>query len=114
MTMYGAPLSSSPDVDDARDVLALDLDRRAGLAEKARYGLVAERAPREQELQSNLLVELDVVSSNHHAHASGAKHALHAVLAPEDVARLNSGVGAIGARHYAQPLVPRATALWPS
>ena len=46
MTRYGAPLSSVPDVGDARHVLALDPRRRARLAEEAADGLRARRRVR--------------------------------------------------------------------
>ena len=108
--MYGAPFSSVPDVDDARDVLALDLHRRARLAREARDGLgVAERLGQE-ELERDLLVELDVVRGDDDAHAAGAEDALDAVLAREDVAFANPGHRVWTALHHA--LAPPRPESW--
>ena len=57
-----------PHVGHARDVLALDLDRRARLAEEARDGLALRSACGQEELERDPLVELEVVRRDDDPH----------------------------------------------
>ena len=74
------------DVDHPRDVLARDLDGRARLAREALDRLGVAQRLREKELDRHLLVELQMKGGDDDAHPAGAEHALHAVLAGQDVA----------------------------
>src|SRR5205807_670922 len=65
-------------VEDAHDVVALDLDRRLGLANEARDGVGGRRAVGEEELHGHGLVELRVRRGDDDAHAADAEHALDA------------------------------------
>ncbi len=73
-----------PHVQNARDVLALDLDRRPGLAGEALDDLLIADHPRQQKLDGHLFVELQMLRGDDHAHATDAEHPFHAVLAGED------------------------------
>ena len=78
------------DIEDASHVLALDLHRRSGLAHEAPR---RDRGPpllRQEQLDRHELVELHVVGSDNDAHAPYAKDALHAVLAREHLALMQT------------------------
>ena len=96
-----------PDVDDARHVLALDLDRRASFPREPRHGFGIAQRVGKQELDRHPLVELDVVGSDDDAHAARAEDLVDAVLAGEDVALTNArhdfGRTAAHARHPRHP-----------
>ncbi len=53
-------------------------------------GLTVVECLRQEKLQCDSLVELHVMGGDEHAHASGAQHPLHAVLAREDLAFPNA------------------------
>ena len=74
------------DVAHAHHVLAPDLDRGAALAEKARDERRIVRQLRNQELDGDPLLELDVRGRHHDAHAAPTELALDAVLVREDIA----------------------------
>ena len=80
-------------------MLALDLHRRARLPLEARDGLPARQGLGEEELQRHLLVELEVVRGDDHAHAPDAEDALDAILAGEDGAGLDAGDEVGGMAH---------------
>ena len=86
------------DVDDARDVLALDLRRGARLAGEARDDLGVRRGLRQEELERDALAELEVHRRDDDAHPAAAEDALDPVLAGEDVARSRSAGAFIGRR----------------
>ena len=77
------------DVDDPGDVLALDLDRRSGLAVEPRHRLLIGGGLGEQEFQRDALVELQVVRGDDDAHAARAEDALDPVLSSKDIADPN-------------------------
>ena len=67
-------------------MFALYLDRRTSLARKTSHGLFIGQGFRQQKLNGNLLIELNVVSGYDDAHATSAENLLDAVLAGEQVA----------------------------
>ena len=102
MTMYGEPDSQRPDVEHARDVVALQPHRRAGLAREALDEPGLREPQREHELERDLLVELQVRRRDHDAHAAHAEDAVDPVLAGQHVpARDGNAAGrqAVGAVH---------------
>jgi hypothetical protein len=74
------------DVGDSCDVLALDLHRRPRLTSETTYGLGIAKCVRQEELERDLLVELDVMRGDDDAHATDSEDALDAVLPGEHVA----------------------------
>ena len=82
----GRAVLERADVRDLRDVLTLQLHRRARLAEKSRDGLGVPERVREEKLQRDALLELDVHRRDDDAHPALAEHALDAVFACEHIA----------------------------
>lgn len=78
------------DVEDASHVLALDLHRRSGLAHEAPRRDRGSPLLRQEQLDRDGLVELHVVGSDDDAHAPYAEDALHAVLAREHLALMQT------------------------
>ena len=90
MTMYGAPLASSP-TSMTRATCSLWIFTAAlRLADEARDGLGVAQGLGKQELERDRLVELKVMRRDHDAHAALAEHPLDAVLVREDVADLQA------------------------
>ena len=71
-------------IEDAAHVLALDLRRRAPLAEEALGATL--RALAEEKLDRHALVELEVPRRDDDAHASAPEHALDTVFTAEGLA----------------------------
>ena len=86
----GRAVVQVPDVDDPCAVLALDLDRGARLLLEASHRSGVCQCVRQQELDRHPLVELQVVRGDDDAHAARTEHPVHAVLACEDIALLDS------------------------
>jgi hypothetical protein len=78
-----------PHVDDAGNVLALDLHRGAGLARETGDRLGVLEGIRNQELDGHPLVELQVRGGNHHAHPAHPEDLLDAVLAGQNLPGLD-------------------------
>ncbi len=72
------PLFVEAYLEDAHHVGALDPLRRSRLAEEALHAVLVH-APRQEELDGDVALLLLVEGGHHHAHATGADHALHAV-----------------------------------
>ena len=96
-----AILGVAADVVDARDMLALETDRGARLAHEALDVALAGQGMRQDELQRDGLVEIDVPCRNDDAHAAGPEHALDTVLAGDDVAGSHGRFHATRVRHEA-------------
>ena len=79
------------DVADASDVLALDLHRRPGFLDEPRHGLRVPEGLRMEELESDLLVELDMPGRDDDAHAAHTEDLVDPVLARDDIALVNAG-----------------------
>src|SRR5262249_2095957 len=73
------------DIDDPRDVFALEPDGIASLAQEPRKRVGIRDGLGQQELERDLLVERHVRRRDHHAHAAFAEYALDAVLARKDI-----------------------------
>src|SRR5262249_38090218 len=82
----GAELS---DVRNPRDVLALDLDRGARLPREPLHRFTVTERVRQEELDRDSLVELDVMRRDDDAHSPGTQYSVHAVLFGEDLAFLD-------------------------
>ena len=78
------------DIDDSRDVLALDLHRGPRFPSEAGHGLAVVECLRQEKLQRHFLVELHVMRGDDHAHAPGAENSFDPVFAGEDVAFPNA------------------------
>src|SRR5262249_4947161 len=83
-------------VEDARDVLAADLHGRAPLAKEARHHLSASLRLREEQLDRDALVELDVRGRDYDSHASDSEHALDTILANEHVSDAGNALWIVG------------------
>jgi hypothetical protein len=89
-----------PHVEHLGGVLALELHRRARLANEARDRvLVAERLV-PHELDGDALIQLLVPRCDDHPHAPHAQDALHAILAREEVALFDGARAGLGHRLY--------------
>ena len=73
-------------VERARYVLTFDLNRGARFAREAHHGFRIAEGFRQQEFDSNRLIEFQMVRNNHHAHATLTNPPLNAVLARQHVA----------------------------
>jgi hypothetical protein len=83
------------DVVHLRDVLALEVRRRAPLADEARNELGVVQAVGAHELNGARFEQVDVRGCHDDAHAANAEHALHPILAREEAsARYSRGVRA--------------------
>ena len=89
--MNGAPLSSVPEVDHARDVLAGQAARELGLAQEPLDDLAAVDQPGLQQLDRDRVLELDMRRLHHDAHAAAADHAVDPVATREHGAGLDAG-----------------------
>ena len=69
----------------ARDVLALDLHRRPGLADETGHGFGAPERLGEQELDGHPLVELQVVRRDDDPHAAHAQDPFDPILARQNI-----------------------------
>ena len=87
MTHVRLPAVEDADVQHAHAVLAPDLDRRAPLAQEPLDHLGLSRHGREQKLDGDALLELQVRREDHRAHAARAEEALDRVLPGDDLAR---------------------------
>jgi hypothetical protein len=74
----------------ACDVLALDFHGRARFPRKAHHRILIVQRFRQQELDRDALVEVQVMRGDDNAHTADAEHAVDAVFAGEDVARRHS------------------------
>ena len=79
------------DVEDARNVLALQAHRRARLTQKTLSAARPGECTREDELQRNGLIQLEVMRGHDDSHAAGPKDPLDAVFASNDDARGDEG-----------------------
>jgi hypothetical protein len=70
-----------PDVDHARDVLVLQLDRRLRLAQEPRDGRRALRHLRQEDLDRDRLRQVLVRRAHHPTHAAGTEDLVDPVLA---------------------------------
>lgn len=83
---HGSAAFQRAHVAHPRNVLALDLHGCARFPRKSRDRLRALRRLRQQELERDLVVQVDVLRSDYDAHAAGAQDLLDPVLAGQDVA----------------------------
>src|SRR5262249_2895757 len=74
------------DVAHARDVFVLDADRGLRLATEARDGFRVREHLREEKLDRDFVVELDVLRGDDDAHAPDSEHLADAVFAGENFA----------------------------
>ena len=81
-----AAVRESPHVQHAHDVLALHARGGAGLTREALDDLRVLGGFREEKLDGNALIEMDVRGGHHEAHAALSEHALDAVLVRENLA----------------------------
>ena len=91
--MYGAPPLSLPTSMIADAVLALQLHRSARLAQKALDRLLVARGLAAHQLQREARLELDVPRRDDDPHPAHPEDPLDAVLAAEDVSRLDGRFG---------------------
>ena len=77
------------DVEDARDVLALEFCRRPRLARKARDEVRPAERARQEKLERDPPIEIEMVRHDDDAHPAGAEDPFDAVLPGNDVARLH-------------------------
>ncbi len=100
-----------PDVGHARHVLALDLHRGARLAQEALGERARLRRLRQQQLDRDPLLQLEVGRGDDDAHPAGADHPLDAVLPGDDLPRSHQPVGFVvcrrGGRHALGPFARR-------
>jgi hypothetical protein len=79
-----------PHVDDARHVLGVDLGRRLRFACKSRNHVWVRRGLRQEELEGDALVELDVHRRHDDAHPSLTEDSVDSVLPRNDVPLVDS------------------------
>ena len=79
----GRVVRQRPDIHDARDVLATQLDRRLCFAEEPLHGRRTLRHARDENLDRDRLVQIEVGRANDPAHAAHADHFLDSVLAEQ-------------------------------
>ena len=96
-----AVVLEAPDVERLRDMRALEPDRGARFTQEPLDQLLVARRLREEELEGNALIELEMMRCHDDAHAAHAQHLLHAVLRREDVPLRDGSLGAgrSGHRH---------------
>jgi hypothetical protein len=94
-------------------VLALEAHHGARLLREAADGDGVRQGRRQQKLERDTAFELGVHRRHHDAHAAGAQHALDAVLARQDLARLY-GREVVGGHQILQVLRLRARVQWSS